>query len=131
MQPTFEQKAVQRGADFLDKHKPGWYKKVRTPVTGSVMTSGVYNNAGDYQTGCVACQVVGNDYSIALRELGVRSRLFGRSPDPKFEAEHDEVGLGFMARDDEPKLWDDLGTAWTEQIECRLEEDRKEIKCHD
>lgn len=103
------QDRVQRGANFLDEKFPGWYKKVRLPVTARIMASG-----SGPKRGCVACQVIGSDYEDAMEQMGIL-----RSSS---DSENGDVAHGFMIETFNPNdRWGPLAQAWTEQVECRLE----------
>lgn len=93
---------VERGAQLLDEKYPDWHERVALPVTGEVMAN---------VTGCVACQVIGNNYGRAMKAIGLHP----------FYNEAEDYGFNILDADDVDADWEALGAEWTKQVRARHE----------
>jgi len=100
---------VSDGARFLDRVRPGWWRKVR--VRRLEMTSGVYEPGHPRSCGCVLSQLDVTTHSDGDYEATVDTMRL---------TDHDEDRLGFNVYDDE--AWEDStewNEAWREQVRRR------------
>lgn len=97
---------VQRGAEYLDEHDPGWHQRVDTKTLE--LSNGAH---------CVLGQLHG-DFRLGLG----RSQMINLSSAPR--ASLSPVAYGFKCVSDVPDTWQDrdyrmLNTAWSEEVARR------------